>query len=125
MTRIILLLSLVILAGSCSNNDTIPDGVLKPEKMQAVLWDVIKAEAFTTDYIKKDSSKNTNAENLKLQQQVFAIHKVSKADFYKSYDYYQDNAVQFKKIVDSMIAQAERNRGTNIKTFNTKPLQVQ
>lgn len=125
MTRIILLLALVIFTGACSNKDKIPEGVLKPEKMQAVLWDVIKAEAFTTDYIKKDSSKNTVAENQKLQQQVFAIHKVSKADFYKSYDYYQSNAAQFKKVVDSMIAQAERNRGSNTKSFNTKPLQVQ
>ena len=93
--------------------------------MQAVLWDVIKAEAFTTDYIKKDSAKNAAAENLKLQQQIFAIHKISKADFYNSYDYYKTNTVVFKKIVDSMIAKAERNKYTNTKTFNTKPLQAE
>jgi len=81
--------------------------------MQAVLWDVIQADAFTTDFIKKDSFKNAAAENLKLQQQIFAIHKVTKADFYKSYDYYKTNTAEFRKIIDSMIVQTERKK--NIK----------
>ena len=33
--------------------------------MQAVLWDVIKANAFTTEFIKKDSAKDDVEENLK------------------------------------------------------------
>lgn len=101
---------------SCENKDKSPAGVLKPEKMQAVLWDVIKANAFTTDFIKKDSSKNAEAENAKLQQQIFAIHKIAKADFYNSYDYYKQNSVEFKKIIDSMVAKAERNK--NVKTVS-------
>ena len=125
MIRIIILLAALAFTGSCTHKEDIPKGILKPDTMQAVLWDVIKAEAFTTDYIKKDSAKNAAAENLKLQQQIFAIHKISKADFYKSYDYYKTNTVVFKKIVDSMIAKAERNKYTNTKTFNTKPLQAE
>jgi hypothetical protein len=121
----IMLFAVMALAASCSNKEKIPDGILKPDKMQAVLWDVMKADAFTTDYIKKDSAKNAGAENLKLQQQIFAIHKISKEDFYKSYDYYKTNTVVFKKIVDSIIAQAERKRYNSTKTFNTKPLQAE
>jgi hypothetical protein len=108
------------LMSSCGNKEKLPAGILKPAKMQAVLWDVIKADVFTTDYIKKDTAKNSTAENLKLQQQIFSIHKISKADFYKSYDYYKSNTVVFKKVVDSMIAQAERK-----KYFSTTPLQAQ
>ena len=125
MIRMIILLAGLALAGSCTNKDKIPDGILKPDKMQAVLWDVIKADAFTAEFIKKDSAKNAADENLKLQQQIFAIHKISKADFYNSYDYYKSNTVVFKKIVDSMIAQAERKKTFNTKTFSTKPLQAQ
>jgi len=125
MIRMIILLAGLALVGSCTNKDKMPDGILKPEKMQAVLWDVIKADVFTTDFIKKDTAKNAAAENLKLQQQIFAIHKITKADFYNSYDYYKTNTVVFRKIVDSMIAQAERNKFTTTKTFNTKPLQAE
>ena len=125
MIRMIILLAGLALVGSCTNKDKMPEGILKPEKMQAVLWDVIKADVFTTDYIKKDTAKNAAAENLKLQQQIFAIHKITKADFYNSYDYYKTNTVVFRKIVDSMIAQAERNKFTTTKTFNTKPLQAE
>ena len=99
---------------SCGNNDKRPSGILAPDKMQAVLWDVIKAEAFTTEFIKRDSAKNAAEENSKLQQQIFAIHKISKADFYKSYDYYKSNTTQFKVILDSMIAQAERSKTKTI-----------
>ena len=110
MMKIPILLIGLTLMSSCGNKDKLPAGVLNPVKMQAVLWDVIKADVFTTDYIKKDSSKNATAENLKLQQQIFAIHKITKADFYTSYDYYKTNTVEFKKIIDSMVTQAERKK---------------
>ena len=120
MMKLSMLFIGLVLFSSCGNKDKLPAGVLKPEKMQAVLWDVIKAEAFTTDFIKKDSAKNAAAENLKLQQQIFAIHKITKADFYTSYDYYKTNTVEFKKIMDSMVAQAERK-----KDIKVNPIQAQ
>ena len=119
MKMMCMLLVGLALFSSCKNQDKLPSGILKPQKMQAVLWDVIKAEAFTTDFIKKDTAKNTAAENLKLQQQIFAIHKITKAEFYSSYDYYKTNAPAFKKIMDSMITQAERSR--NVKPQNIQP----
>ena len=78
--------------------------------MRAVLWDVIKADVFTAEFIKKDSSKNAGVENLKLQQQIFAIHKISKTDFYRSYDYYKTHTEIFKQVMDSMVTRAERDR---------------
>ena len=120
MMKISILLIGLSLFSSCINKDKLPAGVLKPEKMQAVLWDVIKAEVFTTDFIKKDSSKNAAAENLKLQQQIFAIHKITKADFYTSYDYYKTNTVEFKKIIDSMVTQAERKKELKLKSLQAE-----
>ncbi len=83
--------------------------------MQAVLWDVIKADAFTTGFIKKDSAKDAVQENLKLQQKIFTIHHISKQDFYTSYDYYKLNPDLFKIMMDSMIAKAERDKQKNLK----------
>ena len=90
--------------------------------MQAVLWDVIKADAFTAEFIKNDSAKDAVEENLKLQQQIFSIHHISRQDFYKSYDYYKLHSDQLKVMMDSMIVQAERNKNKN---FKTRPLQVE
>ena len=88
--------------------------------MQAVLWDVIKADAFTTEIIKKDSAKNVTEENLKLQQEIFSIHQITRDIFYKSYNYYKTNPGQLKVIMDSMIIQAERNKSKN---FTIKGIQ--
>ena len=118
MMRLYILLFGLIVLTSCGNDSETPKGILKPEKMQAVLWDVIKADAFTNEFIKKDSSKNPSEENMKLQQQIFAIHKVTKKDFYTSYDYYKVNTLLFKAMLDSMIARGERNK--YIKPFTTE-----
>ena len=114
MIRLSIIFFGLFLLTSCGNDEKIPAGILKPEKMQAVLWDVIKADAFTTGYIKNDSAKNAVEENLKLQQEIFTIHKVTKADFYNSYDYYKKNIGRFKIMLDSMIIQAERNQKSKI-----------
>ena len=110
MMKLSIMLFGLILMSSCTNKDKLPAGILKPEKMQAVLWDVIKADVFTAEFIKKDSSKNATAENLKLQQQIFAIHKITGVDFYNSYDYYKTNTAEFRKIMDSMVVQAEQRK---------------
>lgn len=108
---------------SCGTKEKLPAGVLPQDKMQAVFWDVIKAEVFTNEFIKKDSARNAVAENEKLQQQVFAMHKVSREDFYKSYDYYKAHSVAFKKIMDSMVVKAERDHYNKPKT--TAPLTLE
>jgi Domain of unknown function (DUF4296) len=111
-----MLLFVLVSITSCGSNGT-PSGILKPDKMQAVLWDVIRADAFTADFIKRDSAKNAVEENLKLQQQIFAIHHISKDVFYKSYDYYKTHTPLLRVMLDSMIIQAGRN-----KDYRTKPL---
>lgn len=100
---------------SCGNKNKIPEGILKPDVMQAVLWDVIKADAFTAEIIRKDSAKKTADVNLKLQEEVFTIHKITRKIFYKSYDYYKENPGKLKVIMDSMIVQEERNKVKNFK----------
>ena len=100
---------------SCKEKKNIPAGILEPEKMQKVFWDVLRADAFAFNFVTKDSSKNAAAENIKLQQQIFAVHKVSKIEFYNSYDYYLNNTSLLQPLLDSMIAKAERNKYSDTK----------
>lgn len=107
--KIIACFALVFLF-SCKEKKNMPAGILETAKMQKVFWDVLRADAFAYNFVTKDSSKNAEAENIKLQQQIFAVHKISKTDFYKSYDYYLNNATLLQPLLDSMIAKAERNK---------------
>ena len=100
---------------SCGNKNPLPSGILKPDKMQTVLWDVIRADAFTFDFIKKDSTKNLEAENVKLQQQIFAMHKITKDEFYKSYKYYTTHPNLMQPILDSLISRANKDKYSSTK----------
>ena len=39
----------------CTNKGAGLTGILDKEKMQAVMWDIIGAEVFTEQFVKKDS----------------------------------------------------------------------
>ncbi len=105
----------------CSNNQNKYSGIFPKEKMQAVMWDIIGAEVFTEQFIKKDSLKNPLMENMQLQNKIFAIHKITRLDFYKSYDYYLAHADQMRIILDSITAKAERDRTKMVeKHYNKK-----
>jgi len=69
---------------ACKSNNNIPHSVLAPAKMQAVLWDMMRADQLlNSNILQKDSSKEKAAESIKLYQQVFRIHGISKEKFQK------------------------------------------
>lgn len=94
-----------------------PDKILSPKEMQAVLWDVLQADAFTSQYQGKDSSKNLPRENAMLQLKIFAMHKTDRKTFYKSYSYYKAHSDLLKNMLDSMVGKANKERG-NLNRFN-------
>ena len=105
---------------SCNHKNTIPDDLLKKDQMQAVLWDIMRAEVFTNQYIKKDTLKNPVVENAKLQNQIFAIHHISREDFYKSYSYYKEHTDLLQPILDSLTSKNTRDRNKLFKAKNKK-----
>jgi Domain of unknown function (DUF4296) len=107
---------LVILFLSCNDKNNKEDGILAPQKMQAVFTDIIKADVFVSDFVKKDTAKNDTLASATLQQKIFTLHKVSKKQFYDSYNYYINHRTVFKTMLDSMIAISNRER------YNPKPM---
>jgi hypothetical protein len=118
MIKGLVVFTILFFLSSCNNND-VPKGILKPKKMQVVLWDVMRADAFTKNYIAKDSSKNLEEENAKLQQKIFTLNKISKEEFYKSYDYYKVHTDLLKNLLDSMTAKANVERYDHYKRTDT------
>jgi Domain of unknown function (DUF4296) len=110
MRLVIAAVMLVLLFAACGGGKGIPDNVLPPEKMQEVMWDVIKADVYASEYVKKDSTQNDTTANLKMQQTIFAIHNTTKEKYYRSYDYYKAKPELMKALMDTMSARVNRVR---------------
>ena len=101
---------LLTLIFSCSGKNDLPSGILQPQKMQEVFWDYIRADVYTTNFIKRDSLTIPAVENLKLQNSIFKIHHITKEEFYKSYIYYSNHKELMTTMIDSMIAKQQREK---------------
>lgn len=107
--RIVAGIVMVFILFSCNENEK-PAGILPEKKMQEVLWDYLKADVLTTDGVPVDSTKFRNAENVKLQQIIFAQHHVTREEFYNSYKYYMQHPSEMTVMMDSMMAIQLRNK---------------
>ncbi len=105
--KYLFLIVITLVLFSCSDSN-VPRGILSQEKMEIMLWEQMKADAFTKEFIIKDSTKNLVVENIKLQQKLFAKYKIDKEDFYKSYQYYLKHDALMKDVLDSIVAKQTR-----------------
>lgn len=88
---------------SCSDEYTVPQGILPPPKMRAVMWDMIRAGEYQGNYVfLKDSSADKLSRSLALFDTVYRIHDITKDDFEKSYQYYREHPVLMKDIMDTL-----------------------
>jgi Domain of unknown function (DUF4296) len=117
------LLAIVILAG-CTDKDKPPSGILPREKMGNVLWDMIQADQYSAIYLIKDTARiNLRTEDLRLYQQVFQLHGISRDEFRKSFQYYEDRPDLFRTLLDSMLSRGNRLRteSYNKPVMNIRP----
>ena len=106
MIKYILIISSLLFIYSCK--ETIPSDIIKPAKMQEVLWDVLRAEALSQEIVKADSSKSAAAENIRLTQKIFLLHNITQQEFEKSYSYYTAHPDIMRTILDSVNSQQTR-----------------
>ena len=104
MTRAVSLFLLAFcIAGSFCSNKKTPSGVLPPEKMQAVLWDLFRAGNYVTSYeMPKDSTLVREPQQIKWFNRVLYIHQVSEKQFKTSLSYYKSHPDLFARIMDSL-----------------------
>ena len=98
-------LLLVLFFAACNSN---PSGIIKPEEMKMIIWDLEKAGQFvsndTSIAVRLNLKDSTTAEF----QKVLAIHKTTQDAFLKSLVYYEQNPEEFKTLIDSTTAMAAR-----------------
>lgn len=105
---------MVILLYSCviacrQSNETKP---LPIQSMKLVMWDLLKADEWYLSKSIKDTTVVKSKENIRLFEQVFSIHGITKDRFYSSYRYYEAHPLEMKILIDSVdqFASRERNR---------------
>lgn len=108
MIRIIIYFIFSILLFSCYNANKTPSGIIKPEEMKNILWDVMRAQSLSREIVLKDSTIDLAIKTKSLTQKVFEIHKTDSAQFNKSYNWYVKHPTDLKLIFDSLYAQKER-----------------
>ncbi len=114
---------MVFILIACSSSP-VPKGIIRPNQMQKVLFDLIKADEFLTNFAVKDSTINLKTRRISLYEQVFTIHHISKDDFYKSYRYYQQHPDKNKVLFDSLYAVVDRKKIEEIKPKIVKPMDL-
>ncbi len=96
-----LLFSLLLL--SCADKPSRPTGVLSAEKMEAVLWDLLRAEQFVSNYVVgRDSALSAKAKGPQLYAAILSKHGLTDSLFRISLDYYKKHPKQLQPIIDSI-----------------------
>ncbi len=85
-----------------------PSDVISFNDMRSVIWDMMRADQFMGDFIfAKDSLANKTAVSAKWYGEVLALHKISQAEFKKSYEYYSSHPKLMKDLMDSVSKQVD------------------
>jgi len=109
MMRLACLFILLFCLESCTNRSHIPDQIIGMPQMGDIMWDMIRADLLAHEIIKKDSTKNLNAETSKLTEKIFAIHHIDKLQFEKSLQFYSKRPDMMNTIFDTLDARKVRH----------------
>jgi hypothetical protein len=107
-------LCILLIAAGCSEKDKIPSGVIGKDEMEKIIWDMMLADQYSANYLIKDSARvNVKMETLKLYETVFRLHKVTRDEFRKSFEFYQGRPDITRTMFDSLLAKGNRARMEN------------
>lgn len=97
----IIIISMCLFA--CNRGPKVPKGVLQPDKMEDVLWDMIQTGEFLSGFVLyRDTNINAVMESQRWYEKVYSFHQISKEDFKRSYNWYRDHPDMMKRILDSL-----------------------
>src|SRR5215813_352679 len=99
--KLLLSIGFLFIIFSCARKDK-HGSILPEKKMRDVMWDMIRADQYATDYLLRDSTKKRKEESVKLYDEIFRIHKITADEFKKSLAYYSSRPDLLRDIIDSL-----------------------
>jgi len=97
---------------ACSTRP-VPEGILMPDKMEKVVYDIVKSDQYLNDFVSKDTTVNIKKQRSILYEKVFKLHDTNRREFYTSYKYYQQHPDMQKTLFDSISAKAGRGNAVS------------
>ena len=116
------IISFAILFIACSSSP-VPKGILPPERMQKVVYDLIRVDEFVNSFVVKDSTVDIKKKRSSLYEQVFKVNNTNRKEFYSSYRYYQQHPSIQKALFDSLHESLSRKKAELEKTKAVKAVQ--
>ena len=112
MRRYLSLVICILACAACTDKNRLPSGILPQSKMQDLVWDVMVAEEYSKELRIKDTAinKDFKKERSAVYQQVFDLHKTSRQDFIKSFNFYASRPDLTKILFDSLTQKSNRRR---------------
>lgn len=86
----------------CSCSGDVPKDVMPPQKMEAVLYDVIRADEWTDFARLQDSTFLPFSKRASLYDSLFRLHRIRKEEYRKSMAFYQSRPDLLKEILQSL-----------------------
>jgi len=119
-----LVAAVCLILTACGDKNSVPSGILPREKMEQVMWDMVMADQYAS-YLAKDSAHlDPKTERLRLYEQVFRMHDISRDKFQKSYAYYMDHPELNQVLFDSLVDYGSRVRSDVYSHPAVKPLAI-
>lgn len=102
------IIALLLFCSSCNNKAEVPEGILPTEKMEQILLDMVRADEIINRQIYVDSVYKTMGGRTRIYQDVFTKHKLTREQFQKSLNFYQNRPDLLKIVLDSMQSEVKR-----------------
>jgi hypothetical protein len=113
---------LFILFFSCTRDNKVPGNIIEPVRMQELMWDMFRSDAFITSFAGKgDTAFKQLKESVLLYRQVFEIHKTNKEEFKKSLTWYQQHPAAMRRILDTLQGRQSKIMQERSKPVTTPP----
>jgi hypothetical protein len=107
----IIFISILALFSACKQY---PEGVLSPDKMKYVFFDMMLADEFNNYYVIQGKDTTLNFDSIRCQNymDILRLHNIDSNDFKRSLAFYKKNVEQFSILIDTVYqyAGAERER---------------
>ena len=114
-----LLLLMILFVVSCSSKTDAPAKLLSRDKMEDVLWDLMRADLFINNYmVIKDTALDKKKQGIELYSQILKLHKVTQEQFRESFQYYRSNPEELKVLMDSL---SHHNDSTGLQKTTKTP----
>jgi Domain of unknown function (DUF4296) len=98
-----LLLLMIIFGVACNSKTDAPAKLLSRDKMEDILWDLMRADLFINNYmVIKDTALDKKKQGIELYSQILKLHKVSQEQFRESFSYYRSQPEELKVLMDSL-----------------------